>query len=444
MKNCIRLLPIIFIMILICGSEVRECNGYMKPTHEILNETIVTKGYGYSLNYYLVTNLSISSGITQEFKKDGMSKRVVKWVGNGGMNEDEPNLVRNMHHFHDPLVEYWPNAGFKGVGISSAIWAQSLTQNRLTGTGSYSWHDAREYFHNALTASDENIRNENFADCFRGLGQQMHLVQDASVPSHTRDDFHRYYHYEHYVNDNNGLVLGIISNPSNIPVVDPAIFRIPDYQYTPSPTANLIDNNLYNGNNPEITIGMNAGLAEYANANFLSEDTIFLDYTFPSMSTSVVPVDNYIPDPRNPGNSVYRMYYYKTGDGDSDYPVAAINYFKNYHIRYVPWLDVDKIAYCYDGTLDRVCYEAYARRLLPRAVAYSSELLRYFFRGDIDAVNAKEVKDASSEVTGMTMKVKNATANEGMAGGGLVVSCRYKQADATEYTYTKSAEAAIS
>ncbi|MBI5694415.1 MAG: hypothetical protein HZC51_01575 [Nitrospirae bacterium] len=183
MKNYKATLHFVFLLVLFWGLMDDPCHGYMKPTHELLNGTIVSKGYGYPLSYYLATNLGFSNGFSEKFSKGGASKEVITWIMVGGSYEDEPNLVRNMHHFHDPLVEYWPNAGFKGVGISSAIWAQSLTQNQLTGTGNYSWHDAREYFHNALTASDENIRNENFADCFRGLGQQMHLVQDASVPA---------------------------------------------------------------------------------------------------------------------------------------------------------------------------------------------------------------------------------------------------------------------
>ena len=58
------------------------------------------------------------------------------------------------------------------------------------GEESYSWHDVRSYYYQALTAADKTTRENNFAKTFRGLGQVMHLVQDMSVPAHTRDGQH--------------------------------------------------------------------------------------------------------------------------------------------------------------------------------------------------------------------------------------------------------------
>jgi hypothetical protein len=56
--------------------------------------------------------------------------------------------------------------------------------------GFYSWNDVRGYFYDALTAPDQITKERKLAETFRGLGQLMHLVQDMSVPEHTRDDGH--------------------------------------------------------------------------------------------------------------------------------------------------------------------------------------------------------------------------------------------------------------
>jgi hypothetical protein len=46
--------------------------------------------------------------------------------------------------------------------------------------------------------TDKDKRNDYFAETFRGLGQQMHLIEDASVPLHVRDDAHFSLIYDNY------------------------------------------------------------------------------------------------------------------------------------------------------------------------------------------------------------------------------------------------------
>ncbi len=54
----------------------------------------------------------------------------------------------------------------------------------------WSWPKAREYYYTALTSSTKDEREEYFVYTFRALGQVMHLLADASVPAHTRNDIH--------------------------------------------------------------------------------------------------------------------------------------------------------------------------------------------------------------------------------------------------------------
>ncbi len=56
--------------------------------------------------------------------------------------------------------------------------------------GNWSWHDARRMYYQALTEPDPVRREALLAATFRALGQIMHLVVDASVPEHVRNDEH--------------------------------------------------------------------------------------------------------------------------------------------------------------------------------------------------------------------------------------------------------------
>ncbi|MBA4369937.1 MAG: hypothetical protein C0403_20095, partial [Desulfobacterium sp.] len=117
--------------------------------------------------------------------------------GEGGEKEDKPGIPippweygRSINHFHDPLTNKgWFNIGGTAfIGDSSIIWSQKPRGKQYFGE--YSWHDVRYYFYKALTLQVKENRDDNFAEMFRGLGQLMHLVEDASVPDHTRNDTH--------------------------------------------------------------------------------------------------------------------------------------------------------------------------------------------------------------------------------------------------------------
>src|SRR4029079_4556739 len=78
---------------------------------------------------------------------------------------------------------------------SSIVWGQSLTQGDLPSDiamwdGTWSWPFARDSFFRALTELEPAAREESMAKTFRALGQLPHLVQDATVPAHVRNDSH--------------------------------------------------------------------------------------------------------------------------------------------------------------------------------------------------------------------------------------------------------------
>jgi hypothetical protein len=118
------------------------------------------------------------------------------WLKYGAEKEDAEKSVewqgRFQNHFHDPLK-------IDGEGLSDLQtqtqmscleWAQNSTAQSAPDTpeGDQSWPTLRQLYYDALTAGNETDRSAKFAQLFKGLGHQMHLVQDMAVPPHVRDD----------------------------------------------------------------------------------------------------------------------------------------------------------------------------------------------------------------------------------------------------------------
>ncbi|MDA8240452.1 MAG: hypothetical protein M0Z67_08800 [Nitrospiraceae bacterium] len=167
---------------LLCSSSF----ALEKLTHERLNEVIAPQ-----INQSLV-----ALGFPQGVEAFVNGEKIIRWIKDGGIKEDEPVYSRSLNHFHNPL-KTWDIAGFKGTFQLSVIWAQDQGAFGSLWGGDFSWKKDREYFYTALTGKDfsgnmiaptQSEKGKYFANTFRGIGQVMHLVEDASVPAHTRDD----------------------------------------------------------------------------------------------------------------------------------------------------------------------------------------------------------------------------------------------------------------
>ena len=369
-------------------------------THEAINEKIAGGNFNvFSLGNYLKNNIGLIDGVSEIIVNSGVKKTVTEWLQIGGRYEDAPpeNTIayrRSRNHFHNPLLPliqayYTDYLSFCDIGhcpLSAILWAQGPQNSDfalgfdLNPGGDWSWPMTRQNYYNALTSADKSTRDTNFANTFRGLGQLMHLVQDMSVPEHTRNDFHASDAYEEWVRDSSSALSNALNSPIYFDTVDlgqPSVFGA----YAPVPIANLFDTNQYDGTNPDITKTLYnspqpIGLAEYTNANYLSSDTMFSSDTahsfpYPRIDDIVLWTDN---------NK--RMYFRKVGSGDAVNHLAVKSKFWDYIQTYVP-LSTNKAP----ADLDDECYKEYAQNLLPRAVGYSAGLLNYFFRGQIDMVS---------------------------------------------------------
>jgi hypothetical protein len=176
-----------------------------EPTHRIVNQ--VAADTPPTFNSFLQTQLGLLRGIAERLK----GEKVAEWLGEGGIREDDLfPTVRVFRHFHDPL-EPWDSAGLLGLFDSSIRWMHRNDQDQ-----GWSWQRARNFYWTALTTADPVAREQAWADTFRAAGQIMHLIVDASVPEHARNDLHAleffcrsvgrrcYGNYEYWVSDQHG------------------------------------------------------------------------------------------------------------------------------------------------------------------------------------------------------------------------------------------------
>lgn len=166
---------------------IAEAHAY---DNKLMHQLINTESALLSQNFLTtMKTLGFAGNLSKEIIELNYvnNRRIKDWISEGGKSEDEP-LSRTFNHFHDP-TKTWDDAGLKGswIGCSSILWAQNKCNN---ANDKWSWLKARGYYYEALTSTDAASREQNFADKFRALGQQMHLLSDAAVPEHTRNDMH--------------------------------------------------------------------------------------------------------------------------------------------------------------------------------------------------------------------------------------------------------------
>jgi hypothetical protein len=229
---------------------------------------------------------------------------------------------------------------------------------------------------------------------------------------------------------------------------DPPVYTLDPSYYSRNlvPSALFIDTDQYNGTSPSASFSQ--GLAEYTNANFFSDDTIF---TF----------ERYSPDDRH-----YFPYPRKTSTDISSY-LAGLKSSETFtdldgSIETGTWIskvsDGETVAHLVKSALfsraiynifgegelfysllyrEEKCFEDYASLLIARAVGYSAGLLNYFFRGNIAITLPNNGIYSSATATGsgftrISLLARNSTATgEDMSdetNGSIKLVVRYKLA----------------
>ncbi|MFQ5992329.1 MAG: hypothetical protein ACE5NA_07805 [Nitrospiraceae bacterium] len=383
------------LLLLVSGSPV--LHAYELGTHREIAGRAGQSSVS-SVDQFLKGELGLPDGIRETFpgRIRPVLRSVTDLIGDGAESEDLPAL-RVLNHFHNPLRP-WDQAGLRVGGVqlgqSSVLWQQNPEQNTSTvlipfpvqvGGENASWQDARERYRLALISATRDERAAAFGEMFETLGHLTHLVQDASVPGHVRNDPHLPLldsdGYEKHVER---LRRAPVNSPrrslfesflNRDPVRPPvSIFdqvTPPADARAPVPIARLIDTDIFGEELPEALELPNIGIAEYTNGNFLSDDTIFSGFGLPRRAS--LGADFFEPE----GQGV-RRYFEKVRDGET------IRHFVAESALYEPVKA--ELGQPMDEALilTRQVYQDSAAALLPRAVGYSAALLDYFFRGTLD------------------------------------------------------------
>jgi hypothetical protein len=308
--------------------------------------------------------------------------------------------TRTLFHFFDPIHNTGLTFPWNNNASPSVKWAVDgnglLNINMLLAgiplviqnaqfSNAYSYKSAREYLLNGLTCGNEFDRLQAIGKMFRALGQVVHLLQDCSVPEHTRNDQHL----------------------SGCLFEDIASGYTADYlhsQYTPKYST---PSEFYRG------------LANYTNSGFISQGTTnFPDickiYSSPNMDDPIetrISFENLLygnlRDPHQAclsagytedeclstvtfyGNYVNDLYY---GNVEMNQKMTSYSIFDKFlrSVNQFPVYSVNRF----------VCKEQ-ASFLIPHAVGYSNGLLQYFFRGSINAQfplsNEVKIENTSDE-----------------------------------------------
>jgi hypothetical protein len=410
-----------------------------------------------------LTEMGMDGSVEHEI--NGM--KIWDWFRKGAKLEDAGSKVdalfgraRFNNHFHDPLKD-WPEAGLSDLqdGMSMVLWAQDSFKQQGALEGDWSWRKIRKSYLDALTAKTETEREVAFADTFRGLGHQMHLIQDASQPDHVRNDAHPadglglrlHVGFEKWVekhrDDIKGDFLSKNSPRENSPKFPELNLNIPQANDL-VPITRLVDANLYTGTVP--TAGTIQGLAEYTNSNFFSDDTIFAAerfspgdpqyFPYPKASSTnlreyvdgtIVPEKTVAPD----GAEEFGVWIKKESDGDVVNHLVRPSFFS----RTVLSLRGEGELFYSTFYRDEVCHQDYAQKLIPRAVGYSAALINYFFRGQMETTALEKI-DIDGNVTELQVNIQNTTPNETMKDGYFTLTCRYKRQWLDQYIYGTSAD----
>jgi hypothetical protein len=370
-----------------------------------------------------------------------------QWIRDGAELEDKGlffqfinGTARSLNHFHAPNRPL-AGAGLTDLknGISAVLWAQNGPYQISKGWEDWSWQKVREHYYNHLTATTKQSSEENLAKTLKGLGYQMHLIQDMSQPNHVRNDTHIWdgagwrNGLETWAKKHDGKVRSIL-NTTPIPTVTVDL-KLPFEDPALAPVARLSDTRTYASSlTPSASLGQ--GLAEYTNANFFSEDTCFANEGYSSGHKHFFPyprkaetnlqqfIDNALDtsqttDVDNRTYGTFRISKQNTPGEHLDCIAKP-----GFNTRKYLQESGEGTAFYRSFVLDESCYEEYAQKLLPRAVGYSKAMLDYFYRGVIEISLPPRGVYALAEPNGqfseIRVRAKNTTTSGEEMNNGLI------------------------
>lgn len=433
-----------FFLLLVALSFGMYVHAYEQPTHRKMSEAAANASILVK-DATVMQNLGIKS--SDSFLNSKNSKKsIVELIQDGADFED--NTPRPVNHFYDPLNDRPLIVGIH-VGYRSPDWALE-DKTDFGDQQEFSFRDARGFMSEALTAKSEQERNARFGLLFQALGQVIHHLQDMAQPQHVRNDQHL---------DFEGVDWRWLENPSlyeqytkdHPEKLTPLFGLYPPINSKDDSSPLATARSFWHTQNKNPVVGL--GVAEFTSTNFLSAGTNFDATAYPSPNLgNATPWDDnannllekeglIVPPDCMPPRQPCVMTFYRSHVQDS-YRSAASKY--NDYTSTLSIFDQDlQVQNKRAFSLNRFNFNAAHEFLIPRAVAYSTGLIDYFFRGKLGA------EDVTFTDTGISLRVRNAIdpqetpawANETLyaknsngSAGSLVVAFDYQDsAGKTQY-----------
>jgi hypothetical protein len=353
-----------------------------------------------SLEDVLVSRYGLASGLGTVLSAMGATRTAQAWTAQGSEAEDDSInglfvVTRFINHFHDPTCP-WGQAGLS-PGESALLWAQNPEQAALghAPVDRRSWRDLRKWLWKALTDPARPDRNVDWAQAFKTLGHQAHLVQDMASPAHTRNDPHPTWNPDslhEWAQTHEDLIDRITSEEIESSFSD-ALVAGPAGDGVSLPIANLFDST---DDLPDpLSAGTDIGLAQYSNQHYFSDDAATISpagsvaschvFAHPSETEVTTCPDDFA----DPDTGRTARYVCESVGG------------QNVVIGRLSPLTLERLAN-QRVKLDERAWQSFVPILLKRAVGYSAGLMSYAFRGNFDfcvGVNTGEsiIKNAGTE-----------------------------------------------
>lgn len=369
------------ICLVLCLSATLFCGqvlAYEEETHLEMTRSALGASQA-RLNLWRKLGLPGTFETSQFRASHGTLKTAEQLMGEGVMEEDGwVEFIRSQNHFYNPR-----NAqGYSWLiftGEPAPDWALEDIRN-LSGISAqaFSYRDARQAFFRALTMASPEERSEAFGLMFTSLGHVLHPLQDMAQPQHTRNDNHFVLThpslYEHHAGEVKANYMGI---PYPRIVVGSGV----DSLVTPR---SFFHSQGTNG------VAEGKGLAEFSHRNFVTAGT-----NFRGTLQSPAPAPDF-PLPTAGPTAVYaasevganlpfdaHIHFVSTSVTDTLNPASSgVNLRASTHSIFDDDLKAKggapKFAY---NTLN---IESALAFLIPRAISYSTGMVDYFFRGEID------------------------------------------------------------
>ena len=209
----------IYLAIFIIGSLfITPALAYKTDVHEVISLHASMKSDKLREAMIDVGLLNLDQPVNESML---FSKSLSEWIQHGSVWEDMMSVLVHdpllpdgvlFNHFYNPLN----NQGY--TNDSGEVKGQSLIERFHDGYNDWSYAMLKKLYYTALTGDTSAIvknkmwdglswlgtpidhgvninhegREQFFAWTLQALGHTLHLIQDASVPAHTRNDLHGY------------------------------------------------------------------------------------------------------------------------------------------------------------------------------------------------------------------------------------------------------------